>query len=212
MSLQSVLTDKKTRGIYGEVNLKHILSNVFGDKNDSIYQLQHTFSTGVIADAVLYAPDPLGTICIDSKFPLEHYQLMVDRNVSAKEREEYEKQFKRLIWEHAVGADHYLVYILPHTEEVKKYISNDCYLLTQKYEKVDFTSFDFSRKGEFYINIVAVFQNPVSYRIVYEPFEIIHKSNIVKYFFLLLILLSFTLVGYIWYLRYKKEKEAKDKE
>ena len=124
----------------------------------------------------------------------------------------YEKQFKRLIWEHAVGADHYLVYILPHTEEVKKYISNDCYLLTQKYEKVDFTSFDFSRKGEFYINIVAVFQNPVSYRIVYEPFEIIHKSNIVKYFFLLLILLSFTLVGYIWYLRYKKEKEAKDKE
>lgn len=94
VSLQSVLTDKKTRGIYGEVNLKHILSNVFGDKNDSIYQLQHTFSTGVIADAVLYAPDPLGTICIDSKFPLEHYQLMVDRNVSAKEREEYEKQFK----------------------------------------------------------------------------------------------------------------------
>ncbi len=55
VSLQSVLTDKKTRGIYGEVNLKHILSNVFGDNNKNIYDLQHTFSTGVLADAVVYA-------------------------------------------------------------------------------------------------------------------------------------------------------------
>ena len=124
----------------------------------------------------------------------------------------YEKQFKRLLWEHAVGADHYLVYILPHTEEVKKYITNDCYLLTQKYEKTDVTSFEFSKKGEFYITIVAVFQNPVSYRVVYEPFEIIHKSNTFKYVILLLILLSIALVGYILYLRYKKEKEAKEKE
>ena len=94
VSLQSVLTDKKTRGIFGEVNLKHILSNVFGENNDSIYKLQHTFSTGVIADAVLFAPDPLGTICIDSKFPLEHYQLMVDKKTSLEKREEYEKLFK----------------------------------------------------------------------------------------------------------------------
>ena len=94
VSLQSVLTDKKTRGIFGEVNLKHILSNVFGDNNKDIYDLQHTFSTGVIADAVLFAPEPLGTICIDSKFPLEHYQLMVDKNNTPELRSEYEKLFK----------------------------------------------------------------------------------------------------------------------
>ena len=34
------LTDKKSRGIYGEVNLKHILANVFGEKNDTIYRLR----------------------------------------------------------------------------------------------------------------------------------------------------------------------------
>ena len=96
VSLQSVLTDKKTRGIYGEVNLKHILSNVFGEGNDSIYQLQHTFSTGVIADAVLFAPDPLGTICIDSKFPLEHYQKMVDKNIRGEERDAYKKNLKTI--------------------------------------------------------------------------------------------------------------------
>ena len=67
---------------------------MFGEGNDSIYKLQYTFSTGVIADAVLFAPEPLGTICIDSKFPLEHYQMMVDKNNSVKEREEYEKLFK----------------------------------------------------------------------------------------------------------------------
>ena len=32
VSLQSILTDKKSRGIFGEVNLKHILASVFGEK------------------------------------------------------------------------------------------------------------------------------------------------------------------------------------
>ena len=94
VSLQSILTDKKTRGIFGEVNLKHILSNVFGEKNDDIYRLQYTLSTGVIADSVLFAPEPLGTICIDSKFPLEHYQRMVDKRNTPIERAELEKMFK----------------------------------------------------------------------------------------------------------------------
>ncbi len=94
VSLQSILTDKKTRGIYGEVNLAHILSSVFGENNDKIYRLQYTLSTGVIADSVLFAPKPLGTIAIDSKFPLEHYQLMVDKKLSPSDREKAEKLFK----------------------------------------------------------------------------------------------------------------------
>ena len=66
VSLQSILTDKKTRGIYGEVNLKHIMENVFG-VNERIYKLQCTLPNTTIADCVLYAPEPLGTIIIDSK-------------------------------------------------------------------------------------------------------------------------------------------------
>ena len=100
VSLQSILTDKKTRGIFGEVNLKHILSSVFGEKNDSIYRLQYTLSTGVIADCVLFAPNPLGTIAIDSKFPLEHYQMMVDKKISPDMRENYEKMFKQDMKKH----------------------------------------------------------------------------------------------------------------
>ena len=83
VSLESILTDKKSRGIFGEVNLKHILSSVFGEKNDKIYKVQYTLSTGVIADSVLFAPEPLGTIAIDSKFPLENYQNMFSREMNS---------------------------------------------------------------------------------------------------------------------------------
>ena len=94
VSLQSILTDKKSRGIYGEVNLKHILVNVFGENNDKIYKLQCPLPNSTIADCVLYAPLPLGTIAIDSKFPLENYQMMVDKKLSQVERTMHEKQFK----------------------------------------------------------------------------------------------------------------------
>lgn len=94
ISLQSILTDKKSRGIFGEVNLKHILVSVFGENNEKIYRLQYTLPNTTIADAVIFAPEPLGTVAIDSKFPLENYQLMVDKNKSQTERLAYEKQFK----------------------------------------------------------------------------------------------------------------------
>lgn len=95
VSLQSVLTDKKARGIFGEVNLSHIMSSVFGENNTKIYQMQYTFENGTVADCVLFAPEPLGVIAIDSKFPLENYQMMVDRSNSEIVRMRAEKSFKQ---------------------------------------------------------------------------------------------------------------------
>lgn len=100
ISLQSILTDKKTRGIYGETNLTLILSSVFGERNDKIYRLQYGLPNGTIVDAILFAPSPLGTIGIDSKFPLEHYEAMTDRNASRQERDEAEKLFKMDVKKH----------------------------------------------------------------------------------------------------------------
>ncbi len=100
VSLQSILTDKKSRGIFGEINLQHIMSSVFGEKNDNVYQLQYTFSNGTIADCVLFAPDPLGVVAIDSKFPLENYRLMVDKKISSEERVQAEKKFKTDLKKH----------------------------------------------------------------------------------------------------------------
>lgn len=100
VSLQSVLTDKKTRGIFGEINLRHILANVFGENSNNIYKMQYTFKNGTVADCVLFAPEPMGTIAIDSKFPLENFQIMVDKNYSLIEREQAEKMFKNDMKKH----------------------------------------------------------------------------------------------------------------
>ncbi|CAM2834153.1 DNA recombination protein RmuC [Erysipelothrix tonsillarum] len=93
VSLQDVLTDKKTRGTFGEVQLHHILSSIFGDKNDRIYQMQYNLANGVRPDAVLFAPEPLGTLVIDSKFPLENYRRMIDKELDSNQRNVAEKQF-----------------------------------------------------------------------------------------------------------------------
>lgn len=100
VSLQSVLTDKKTRGTFGEVNLSYILSNVFGENNIKIYELQKQLPNKMMVDAILYAPNPLGTICIDSKFPLENYQKMTDKTLSKEERIIAEKKFEIDIKKH----------------------------------------------------------------------------------------------------------------
>ena len=92
ISLQNVLTDKKSRGTFGEVNLYHIMSNVFGD-NDNIYKMQYQFDNNTTVDCALFAPEPLGTIGIDSKFPLENYERMVDKNNSAEVRKLATKDF-----------------------------------------------------------------------------------------------------------------------
>ena len=99
VSLQGILTDKKTRGTFGEVNLNNILVSVFGE-TEKIYELQHKFDNGNIADAIIHAPEPLGLVAIDSKFPLENYQNMVNRDISKIEREVYEKKFKADVKKH----------------------------------------------------------------------------------------------------------------
>ena len=93
VSLENILTDKKTRGIFGEVNLYNILENVFGN-NSNLYKTQYHLSNNYIADSVVFAPAPLNMIAIDSKFPLENYRIMVDKEKSEELRSIASKQFK----------------------------------------------------------------------------------------------------------------------
>lgn len=111
VSLQSVLTDKKTRGTFGEVNLEYILNNAFGSSKTGIYKTQYKFSNNAVCDALLYAPAPLGTIAIDSKFPLENYQKMTDKNKSKDSRVSYEKLFVTDLKKHI--NDISMKYIIP---------------------------------------------------------------------------------------------------
>ncbi len=99
ISLQSVLTDKKTRGTFGEVNLNYILTSIFGEKR-VVYDIQHKLPNDCICDACIFAPEPLGTICIDSKFPLENYERMTNKSLDKNLREQAFKLFKSDVKKH----------------------------------------------------------------------------------------------------------------
>ena len=99
ISLQSVLTDKKTRGTFGKVNLNYILTSIFGEKR-VVYDIQHKLPNDCISDACIFAPEPLGTICIDSKFPLENYERMTNKSLDKNLREQAFKLFKSDVKKH----------------------------------------------------------------------------------------------------------------
>ena len=97
VGLQEILADKRSRGAFGEVQLNSLISNVMPEGS---YAIQHKLSNDKIADCALFLPEPTGTIIIDSKFPLESYQIMTDFSLSEVERKNAEKQFKRDVLKH----------------------------------------------------------------------------------------------------------------
>ena len=71
LSLQDILSNKQTRGAFGEIQLNDIVIKAL--PSDS-YKFQHTLSNGKRADCLIDLPNPPGAIVIDSKFPLEAYE------------------------------------------------------------------------------------------------------------------------------------------
>lgn len=100
MSLQDILNDKKTRGNFGEVQLELLLKDSFGENNYRIYEVQKTLGNDRIADAYLHIPGEGNDICIDSKFPLEHYKIMKDSNRSHEEIVTATRLFKQDVKKH----------------------------------------------------------------------------------------------------------------
>ncbi|WP_322867800.1 DNA recombination protein RmuC [Aquicoccus sp. G2-2] len=79
LSLQDILSNKQTRGAFGEIQLNDIVSKAL--PKDS-YSLQATLSNGRRADCLIHLPNPPGPIVVDSKFPLEAYEAL--RNASGQ--------------------------------------------------------------------------------------------------------------------------------
>jgi len=94
VSLQEILSDKKSRGIFGEVQLNHILYAVFGEKNDRVFRTQYSLSNSRTVDAMLFLPAPIGNLPIDAKFPLDNYKRMIDRNLPDNDRTRAGKLFE----------------------------------------------------------------------------------------------------------------------
>jgi DNA recombination protein RmuC len=73
LSLQDILSNKQTRGAFGEIQLTDIVGKAL--PKDS-FKLQATLSNGKRADCLIALPNPPGPIVIDSKFPLEAYEAL----------------------------------------------------------------------------------------------------------------------------------------
>lgn len=104
VGLQNLLSDKKSRGCFGEVQLSSILYNVFGENGkNQVYQLQYQLplkDQELIADAILNCPPPLGLICIDSKFPLENYKRMINEDKKSPLYKTYSSSFRQDVKKH----------------------------------------------------------------------------------------------------------------
>ena len=73
LSLQDILSNKQTRGAFGEIQLQEIVSKALPS---DAYAWQVTLSNGKRADCLIHLPNPPGPIVIDSKFPLEAYEAL----------------------------------------------------------------------------------------------------------------------------------------
>lgn len=73
LSLQDILSNKQTRGAFGEIQLHDIVLKAL--PSDS-YTMQATLSNGRRADCLIHLPNPPGPIVVDSKFPLEAYEAL----------------------------------------------------------------------------------------------------------------------------------------
>ncbi|WP_283647071.1 DNA recombination protein RmuC [Marinovum algicola] len=90
LSLQDILSNKQTRGAFGEIQLNDIVTKAL--PSDS-YTLQATLSNGRRVDCLIHLPNPPGPIAIDSKFPLEAYEAL--RRADSPERAQRAAQLLR---------------------------------------------------------------------------------------------------------------------
>lgn len=107
VTLQEILSDKRSRGAFGEVQLNALVRNIMPEGS---FSLQHTLGNGTRADCLLRLPEPTGNVAVDAKFPLESYQRMTDIGLPPMERERAARQFRQDIKKHINDiADKYVV-------------------------------------------------------------------------------------------------------
>ncbi|HWZ45313.1 MAG TPA: DNA recombination protein RmuC [Candidatus Saccharimonadales bacterium] len=88
-AIEHVLRAPKMRGSFGEEQLENLLGLVFARQQ---YDLQYRFPSGEVADAIIFLP--LGSVAIDSKFPLENFRRIPD-SVNDEEKKPMRRDFLR---------------------------------------------------------------------------------------------------------------------
>jgi len=107
VSLQEVLTDKRSRGAFGEAQMMILVRNSLPE---SCFAEQFSLGSGARVDCMLFLPQPTGNVPVDAKFPLDTYKQMVKTELPTIERQLAERQFRVDIRKHINDiADKYIV-------------------------------------------------------------------------------------------------------
>lgn len=105
MSLQEILSDKQTRGAFGQERMEAIVADQLPPDH---YEFQSTLSNGSRPDCVIRVPNVKGVIVVDSKFPLEAYEAL--RQAADNERKSALTRLKTDVQKHVKDiAEKYLI-------------------------------------------------------------------------------------------------------
>ena len=93
--LQHILADKRSRGAFGESQLKTLVDNILPAQH---VHYQYTLDNGRRPDCAITLPGDSGKLCIDAKFPLESYRVLNahpdDANARKRFRNDVQKHIK----------------------------------------------------------------------------------------------------------------------
>jgi len=105
-TLNQILSNKQSRGAYGEIQLNDIVSDIMAPDD---YAFQVPLGNGRQVDCLLKLPNPPGSIGVDSKFPLDGYQRLRAAE-TREERERAARQFRQDVIKHVRDiAERYIV-------------------------------------------------------------------------------------------------------
>jgi DNA recombination protein RmuC len=96
LSLQDILSNKQTRGAFGEIQLHDIVQKALPA---DAFTMQATLSNGRRADCLIHLPHPPGPIVVDAKFPLEAYEAL-RRAESPRALQEAQQQLRTAVRTH----------------------------------------------------------------------------------------------------------------
>lgn len=99
VSMNDIMVNKKSRGNWGEYQLNTLLS-IYAGENQEIFETQYSLKNGTIGDVALHLPGNEQVMVIDSKFPLENYQNLIQENISGIEFDKFVALFKTNIKKH----------------------------------------------------------------------------------------------------------------
>ena len=134
MSLKDILSNKQTRGAFGQGRMEAIITDGLHSK---AYAFQATLSNGTRPDCLISLPDSRLKLVIDSKFPLESYNAMREAGDELS-RKAAETRLKSDVLKHVKDiAEKYLVHGETHETAIMFVPSESVYVeLNEKFEDV----------------------------------------------------------------------------